>query len=153
MPNTIRTYRSPSPSELRVVRLALAALAFAALAVGVPASFAPRAFYDDFPLVTQWVDLLPPYNAHLTSDVGGLQLAFGLLFAYAAVRPSRELVVPVCAAWSLSQLLHLFFHLTHLDGFGVLDAIGQSASLTAITLLPAVPIVLLCRGTTRQRGR
>ena len=136
---------SQSRSELRVARLVLADLALGALVVGIPASIAPRTFYDSFPFVAHWVDLLPPYNAHLTTDVGGLQLAFGLLFAYAAARPSRELVVPVCAAWSVSQLLHLIFHLTHLDNFGVADAIAQTAALTAITLLPAVPVLLLLR--------
>ena len=136
---------SRSPSELRVARLVLAYLALAALTVGIPASVAPRTFYDHFPFVTHWVDLLPPYNAHLISDVGGLQLAFGLLFAYGAARPARALVVPVCAAWSVSQALHLIFHLTHLDGFGVGDAIAEIATLTTITLLPAVPIVLLRR--------
>jgi hypothetical protein len=86
-----------------VARLALAYLALSALAVGVPASFEPRTFYDRFPFVTDWVDLLPPYNEHLTADVGGLQLAFRLLFAYAAARPTRTLVPPACAVWSVSQ--------------------------------------------------
>lgn len=143
---------SPSRSNVRVVRLALAPLAVAALVVGVLASFAPRAFFDRFPFVTDWVDLLPPYNAHLTSDVGGLQLAFGLLFAYAAARPSRELVVPICAAWSLSQLLHLAFHLTHLGRFGLGDAIAQSLTLAAIALLPAVPVIVLHQRPTRRTG-
>lgn len=142
--------------RLVLVRTALACLALSALSVGVPASFAPRSFYDDFPFAgTHWVALLPPYNEHLTTDVGGLQLAFGVLFAWAALRPRRELVLPVCAAWALSQVLHLAFHVTHLDGFGVSDAVGQTLALALVVALPAIPVVLLWRAaeTLRPRGR
>jgi hypothetical protein len=120
------------------LRLLLAALAVSALSVGIPASFAPQAFYDDFPWLASWVSLLPPYNQHLVTDVGGLQLAFGLLFAWAAYRPSRALVVPVCLAWSVSQLLHFVFHMTHLQDFGTADAIAQSLSLAFVTLVPLI---------------
>jgi hypothetical protein len=137
---------SMSRSEARLVRLALAQLALAALAVGVLALFFPRTFFDSFPFLTDWVDLLPPYNAHLTTDVGELQLAFGLLFAYAAARPTRALVVPVCLAWAASQLLHLAFHLAHLERFGTADAIAQTVTLAVVALvLPAAPVVLLLR--------
>ena len=127
------------------VRVVLAALALPPLVVGLLASFAPRTFFDDFPFFTAWVALLPPYNEHLTTDVGGLQLAFGLLFAYAAWRPSRELVVPLCLGWALSQAFHVVWHVTHLDGFPTSDAVGQTAALVAITLLPLVPVALLRR--------
>lgn len=125
-----------------VLRVVLAVLAFSALSVGILASFAPRSFYDDFPLGATWVALLPPYNEHLVTDVGGFQLAFGLLFAYAAWRPARELVVPLCAAWLVSQVLHLLFHVTHLQDFGVGDAVAQTAALAAVVVLPAAAIAL-----------
>jgi hypothetical protein len=132
--------------RLVAVRTALSCLALSALSVGVPAAFAPRSFYDDFPFAgTHWVALLPPYNQHLITDVGGLQLAFGLLFAWAALRPRRELVVPVCAAWALSQGLHLAFHVTHLDGFSVSDAAGQTLALALVVALPVLPVALLAR--------
>jgi hypothetical protein len=132
--------------RLLAVRVALAALAISALSVGLPASFAPRAFYDDFPFTAHWVDLLPPYNQHLTTDVGGLQLAFGLLFVWAAIRPRRELIVPLCAAWAVSQVLHIAFHVTHLDGYSTSDAVGQTFALALVVVLPAVPLLLLRRG-------
>ncbi len=135
-----------STRDTQAVRFTLAYLALGALLVGVTASFAPRTFYDDFPFVMQWVQLIPPYNDHLTTDVGGLQLAFGGLFAYAAWRPSRELVVPVCLAWAVSQALHLVFHLGHLDGFSTADAIGQTVALTSVTVLPLLPVAVLRRG-------
>ncbi|HEY8581419.1 MAG TPA: hypothetical protein VIL49_00670 [Capillimicrobium sp.] len=129
-------------NRLLVLRVALGTLAVSALSVGLLASFAPRTFFDDFPLGAAWVSLLPPYNEHLVTDVGGFQLAFGALFAYAAWRPSRELVVPLSAAWLLSQVLHLVFHVTHLDGFGVGDAVAQTASLALVVALPAAAIAL-----------
>jgi hypothetical protein len=54
----------------------------------------PRTFYDDFPFGRAWVEMLPPYNEHLVSDVGGFYLGFALLFAWAAVSLHRALVVP-----------------------------------------------------------
>ena len=62
-------------------RVCLAFLAISALMVGVLAAFTPETFYSDYPFVASWVHLLPPYNEHLIRDVGGLYLAFGLLFA------------------------------------------------------------------------
>ncbi|MEA2172009.1 MAG: hypothetical protein QOF76_5309 [Solirubrobacteraceae bacterium] len=137
-------------AQRRLVVTALASTAVLALSVGIPATFAPHTFYAHFPFVRHWVNLIPPYNSHLTTDVGGLQLAFGLLFAWAARRPAPELVVPVCLTWSLSQALHLAYHLAHLDGFGVFDAITQTLSLLAVTLVPLIPVVYL--RALRQTG-
>lgn len=127
------------------VRPVLAALAVGPLLVGLTAFLAPRTFFDDFPFVASWVVELPPYNAHLTTDVGELQLAFAALFAWAAVRPSPQLVVPVCLAYAGSQALHLGWHLLHLDGFTTADGVGQSVALAALSLLPLVPVALLRR--------
>jgi hypothetical protein len=130
-------------SRLVLLRTVLGVLAFSALSVGLLASIAPRAFYDDFPLGADWVSLLPPYNEHLVTDVGGFQLAFGLLFAWAAARPARPLVVPLCAAWLVSQLAHFLFHVTHLEHFSTGDAIAQTVALGIVLVLPAAAIVLV----------
>jgi hypothetical protein len=129
-------------SRLLALRVALGTLAVSALSVGAIASLAPRAFFDDFPLGAAWVSLLPPYNEHLVTDVGGFQLAFGALFAWAAWRPARALVVPLCAGWLVSQVLHLVFHATHLDGFSAADAVAQTLALGAVVALPAAAIAL-----------
>jgi hypothetical protein len=78
----------------RSARLALGFLFFASATIGLTAALAPRTFYDDFPFLAHWVELLPPYNEHLVTDVGGLYLAFALLFAWAARKPDRALVLP-----------------------------------------------------------
>lgn len=128
-----------------VLRAVLVALALPPLVVGLTATLAPRTFYDHFPFLAEWVSLLPPYNQHLVTDVGGLQLAFGLLFAYAAARPHPALIRPVALAWAVSQVLHVAFHVTHLDGFGAADAIAQTASLMALVGLAVAAYLLAAR--------
>jgi len=123
--------RSPT-----VARAALAILLLSAASIGIVATFAPHAFYDDFPFLRHWVDLLPPYNEHLVTDVGGLYLGFAVLFAWAAWTMQPTLIRAACAAWLLTEALHLGFHATHLDNFDTGDAIAQVASL-AFLLIPA----------------
>jgi hypothetical protein len=131
------------------LRVALGLLAVSAAAVGVPAAFLPRRFYADFPFLASWVDRLPPYNEHLITDVGAFYLAFAVLFTWAAFRPSRELVIPVCAAWTVAAALHLRFHVTHLDGFDTADAIVQTVSLAVVLLLPFAALVALRQSSSR----
>lgn len=124
----------------RSARLALAFLLIAALTIGVTAAFAPRTFYDDFPFLAHWVELLPPYNEHLVTDVGGLYLGFAVLFGWAAWKPERALVLPLCLAWLLVATIHLIFHVGHLGGFSGGDAIAEVASLALLLVAPAVAI-------------
>ena len=70
---------------MRAQRWALVLLCLSALAVAVPALFAPADFFRSFPLGRGWVQALPPYNEHLTRDVGGLYLGVAVLFGGAAV--------------------------------------------------------------------
>ncbi|HSR94227.1 MAG TPA: hypothetical protein VLK56_05125 [Solirubrobacterales bacterium] len=63
------------PAAMRSVaaaRAALVVLLLSAASIGLLAALAPHTFYEDFPFVSHWVDLLPPYNEHLVTDVGGL---------------------------------------------------------------------------------
>ena len=119
-----------------LARAALLILLVSVLAVGLPAAFAPQTFYDDFPFLSHWVDLLPPYNEHLVTDVGGLYLGFAVIFAWAAWTLQSTLVRAVCSAWLLTAAIHLAFHATHLDNFDTGDAIAELASL-AFLLIPA----------------
>jgi hypothetical protein len=116
-------------------RWALGLLCVSALAVAVPALFAPADFFRSFPLGRGWVRELPPYNEHLTRDVGGLYLGFAVLFAWAAVTLERALVLPLCVAWCVFSAAHLAFHASHADG--ARDAALQLASLAAVLVLGA----------------
>ena len=124
----------------RSARAALGLLFLAALTIGFTAAILPRTFYDDFPFLTRWVELLPPYNEHLVTDVGGLYLGFAVLFAWAAWTLERTLVRAVCIAWLLTATLHLIFHAGHLDNFGPADAIAEIASLALLLLPPPLAI-------------
>jgi len=124
----------------RAARLALCFLCFAALTIGLTATVAPRNFYDDFPFLTAWVSLLPPYNEHLVTDVGGLYLGFAVLLAWAARTLERTLVRAVCVAWLLAATLHLIFHAGHLEGFGTADAIAEIAGLAVLLVAPPVAL-------------
>jgi len=123
-----------------VVRLLVGYTLLGALAVGLLAMFAPRTFYEDFPFFASWVDNLPPYNAHLTTDTGGLYLGFAILLAWSLARPA--LVVPVCAAFAAAQVLHTIFHFAHLDGFSTGDAVAQMTTLVGLVAAPAAAILL-----------
>ena len=124
----------------RSARAALGLLFVSALTIGLTAAVLPRTFYDDFPFVTHWVELLPPYNEHLVTDVGGLYLGFAVLFAWAAWTLERTLVRAVCVAWLLTATLHLIFHSGHLAGFGTADAIAEIASLALLLVPPGVAV-------------
>lgn len=129
----------------RLLRVTLACLALSALVPGLQATVAPESFYSGFPSGRGWVQLLPPYNEHLIRDVGGFYLAFGLLFAWAAVTLARALVVPLAVAWSLAALLHAVYHVLHLDGFGAGDAIAQTVGLVAVLALPVLAVAIVGR--------
>lgn len=129
-------------------RGALAILLVSALAVGLPATLAPHAFYDGFPFLRHWVDLLPPYNEHLVSDVGGLYLGFAVLFGWAAWTLETTFVRALCTAWLLTAAIHLAFHAAHLGNFSTGDAIAELASL-ALLLIPP-PVAIWAAGTARR---
>jgi hypothetical protein len=123
----------------RVTRFAVINTLVGAMVVGLLATFAPRTFYADFPFFASWVDNLPPYNAHLVTDTGGLYLGFAVLLAWSLKR--RALVVPVCAAFAFTQVVHTIFHFTHLDGFSLADGVAQMAVLIGLIAAPVVAIL------------
>ncbi len=111
--------------------------------IGATAAFVPHTFYDDFPFLADWVHLLPPYNEHLISDVGGLYLGFAVLFGWAAWTLERTLARAACVAFLLTATLHLIFHVGHLEGFGTVDGIAEIAALASLLLPPLIAIFAL----------
>ena len=128
------------------MRALLAALAVSAAYPGAWAAVAPRSFFDEFPGAGRhWTAVLPAYSEHLVTDVGAFYLAFALLLAWAALRPSRELVVPVCSAFALFSALHLAWHSANLEALATFDAVAQTASLAAVLVASAGAAVLAAR--------
>ncbi|MGN6587199.1 MAG: DUF4345 family protein [Solirubrobacterales bacterium] len=126
--------------SLGAARAALALTGFYCLYIGALATFAPHTFYDDFPFFAHWVELLPPYNEHLVTDVGGLYLGFAVLFGWAAWRPDPNLTRAASVAFFVVVVIHLVFHAAHLEGFGTADAVGEIASLASLLVPPAVAL-------------
>lgn len=133
------------PADSPVIRICLGVLGLSALSIALPASFAPERFYTDYPFYTALVKLLPPYNEHLITDVGGLYLGFAVMFIWATIKPSRELVLPLCWGWIAAQILHFAFHLSHLTGFTTTQAVSQQIGLGLYLLVALVPVAMLRR--------
>jgi hypothetical protein len=123
-----------------LARAALLLLTAYCLFLGLTAVAAPHTFYDDFPFVAHWVELLPPYNEHLVSDVGGLYVGFAVVLGLAAWRPRRDLVIAACAGFLTVAIIHLAFHVTHLAGLGTGGAIAELGALASLLLPPVVAI-------------
>ncbi len=128
-----------------LVRALLGLMCGYALFLGAIATLAPHTFFTDFPFLAHWVERLPPYNEHLVTDVGGLYLGFALLFGWAAWKCERTLALAASAAFLLVTVLHLVFHVTHLEGFGTVDGAAEIAALASLLVPPAVVIWALRR--------
>lgn len=135
----------------RLTVAALLVLAAAALSIGIPATFAPRAFYNHYPFIGHWVDRLPPYNQHLATDVGEFEFAFGLLFLWCARSRNPTLVVPICLVWAASQAGHAIYHATHLARFSAADAVGEMLGFVVLVALALAASWLSVQAARRAR--
>ena len=88
--------------------------------VGAWQYFFPRSFFTDFPTVS----LDPPYNEHLVSDVGGLNLALVTVLAFAAVWLEYRLVMAALTGFAVYSATHFLFHVRHFQHFSLGDAVG-----------------------------
>ncbi|HET7121270.1 MAG TPA: DUF4345 family protein [Solirubrobacterales bacterium] len=128
-----------------LARGALGLTGLYAVTIGALAAFAPHAFYDHFPFIGDYVAMLPPFNEHLVTDVGGLYLGFAVVLGWAAWKPERTLVLAACSGFILAAALHLVFHASHLEGFSTADGIGEIAGLALLLAPPAVAIWAVAR--------
>jgi hypothetical protein len=124
------------PSARAWLRAGLALLALTEAVEGVWQYFAPRSFYIGVPTVAA----APPFNAHLMSDIGGLNLAMAVLLAAAAWLAEGSLIRVALAAYLVYSVSHLLFHATHPGG---LTAAGGAFLFTGLCLLPALALWLL----------
>lgn len=133
----------------RTARSTLFLLCSSAALIGLTATLAPRSFYDDFPFIAHWVNLLPPYNEHLVTDVGGLYLGFAVVLGWAGWTLERSLLRAACSGWLLTAVLHFAFHAGHLEAFSTADAIAELGSLA---LLVGAPLLALWAGADSLAG-
>ena len=126
-----------SGSQRALARATLVGLGLVQAANGAWALFAPSSFYREFPFGRGWVELLPAYSQHLTTDVGALYLATSALLFGAAWAFERKTVIVACVAWLTFALPHAVYHAFHLEPFATADAIANGFVLAAAVLLPA----------------
>jgi hypothetical protein len=132
-----------------LLRVGIWLLTLVELAVGIVATLAPRAFYDDVP----WVDLAPPYAEHLMRDYGAMNLALGLVFVVAAITMEQLMVRTALAAYLLFALPHLLFHLTHHQHYSTTAAITETTVLVVAAVLPVALLALTREPVGLQPGK
>ena len=132
----------------RIGRWSLALISVFMLPTALQATFAPRSWFDDFPLGRGWIAAEGgAFDEHLARDVGVLFLALIIVTAWSAWR--GEATLAVATAWVLQGVLHLLYHVGHLDGLATGDRIALVGSLVSIPLLAAVA---LWSGVATQRS-
>ena len=130
------------------MRVCLVAIGLFMLPAGVQAAFAPRSFFDDFPVGRGWIAAEGgSYDEHLVRDVGVLFLALIIVTLWAAWR--GEFLVPVAIAWVVQGVGHLAYHVGHLDGVDGVDRVGLVGSLVMIPVLAAIALVSMVTPTRR----
>lgn len=138
----------------RLSRTILWLLTAVEVLIGGWALGAPRSFFDRFPgFGHTWTALLPPYNEHLTRDVGSLSLALAVVTAAAAIVLERRLVVVTALAWLFHSVPHLAFHLGHLQGVPSADKVGQVVSLGLGVAAPLLLLAVAARPRTATTAR
>jgi hypothetical protein len=122
-----------------IAKWSLIAIAVLMLPAGLQAAFAPRSFFDDFPLGRGWISAGDAaYDEHLVRDVGALFLALIVVTFWCAWR--REAMTAVAVAWLVQGVLHLGYHVGHLDGLGGTD---KAALVVSLALVPILALVAL----------
>ena len=133
-------------STSALVRVGLGFLAVLEVVIGVWALLAPMSFYRTFPLPGHgWVSLLPPYNEHLTRDVGELSLALTVVLVAAAITGHWLLGVVAIIATAVYAVPHAVYHFLHMESFPPPDAVAQTVGIALQLVVVAVVAWLLWR--------
>ncbi|HEY0541450.1 MAG TPA: hypothetical protein VGD53_23970 [Actinoallomurus sp.] len=131
--------RSAGTVRIRIARVALVLLAAEALYQGIWAQWAPRSFYDDFPVGLGWVRTGGGvYNAHLLRDVGGFASALGILALVAAIAATTPLLIATALAWLVYAVPHFVYHADH--PLPSMQA-WQVVALATQVLLPLIALI------------
>ncbi|GAA1549544.1 hypothetical protein [Kribbella lupini] len=127
------------------IRIGLAILFLDELVVGAWNAISPETFYRHFPTV----DLTPPFSEHYARDFGGATLGIALLLGIAVVKPRAQAVIPAVLAFSIFSVPHFAYHVAHLEGATVGEAIALTAANATVALLG---IAIILATTARDRG-
>lgn len=138
--------------KLRYASLGL--LALTGLYTGGWAYLSPQSWYENFPeFGLSWLPQLGPYNEHLAKDDGAMFLALVALAVIAMCHIRNNRIVQTAGAvWLVFNVLHLIYHLQHLDMYGTRDQVLNVITLSALVLL-SVPLTLPARPGRRGDAR
>ncbi|BCB85816.1 hypothetical protein [Phytohabitans suffuscus] len=126
-----------------LIRGGLVLLGALHLSWGVPATLAPRWFYDSFPgLGRAWTAAYPPYNEHLVTDLGATFTTLGVLLLLAAWLADRKVTAVVLCGVLVFSTLHLAFHLREHGMLAGVDLVAATVSLVMGVVFPASLLVL-----------
>ncbi|WP_310961800.1 hypothetical protein [Nocardioides terrisoli] len=130
------------------IRIGLAILFLDELVVGAWNAISPETFYRYFPTV----DLTPPFSEHYARDFGGATLGIALLLGVAMVKPKAHFVTPAALAYSFFAVPHFFFHVAHLQGATVGEAVALTAANASVALL-GIAIILVTIARDRRMAQ
>lgn len=130
-----------------LIRIGLAVLFLDELIVGAWNAVSPETFYRWFPTV----DLTPPLSEHYARDFGGATLGIALLLGIALVRPRAHFVIPAALAFSVFSVPHFVYHVTHLEGATLGEAIALSAANASVALLGLAVVLVTVERDRRAR--
>ncbi|WP_106583102.1 hypothetical protein [Murinocardiopsis flavida] len=125
------------------LRAGLVGLALVEFTVGAWQALLPASFYNDI----DWVARYPPFNDHLMRDLGGLNLALGVVLAGAALVLERRFVVTALLAFLMYSSSHVLFHATHTEHFTRAEATVQVLTLGVGVLIPLALLLLARRAS------
>ena len=132
----------------RLLRFGILALAAESGLIAGHALFFPRYFYEEFLFGRGWVQMLPPYNEHITRDLGALYLGFFVVLGYAALRLTRDVVRGSVLSFLVASVPHLVFHTLHTeDAPLLLDKVLQ-VGLLSLTVALCVAVLWGARRVT-----
>jgi hypothetical protein len=94
---------------------------------------------------------LPPYNEHLTRDIGALYLATAVLLGAAAWSLRRTFVGSALIAWLAFAAPHAIWHVFNVDPYSTGDAVANLVTLASTVFLPAALLILLARDRPRDQ--
>ena len=134
--NTERERGTPRRVWFRITLLFLAASTLGGSLWALPF---PRSFYNDFPVPGwDWVSTLGPYNEHLVTDYGAMNLALGVLLVSAAIFLEKRLTQAALLTYLAFATPHFLFHAAQTHHFSAFHNALQLGSLGSLVLLSLV---------------
>ncbi|MFD5093415.1 hypothetical protein ACFWMR_22635 [Amycolatopsis thailandensis] len=132
-----------------ITRVLLVVFGLVELPVGLWPLLSPEGFYRDFPgFRTGWVAMDGPFNEHLITDFGGLNLALAAILIGAAVIGTTAVARLAALSTFLFGLPHFLYHLGHVSHFEPVDQVLIVVTTALGAVLPLVLVLIPSKRAT-----